>query len=90
MEIYGTDGVLWLRTERGPLALWRKGADAWAAHPLPSAPLGHRHHQGWVNSLLNGAGPRAPTTDGLRSVLVAEAIAASAERGGARTPVEAA
>ncbi|MBL8571307.1 MAG: Gfo/Idh/MocA family oxidoreductase [Phreatobacter sp.] len=87
MEIYGTDGVLWLRTEHGPLALRRKGADSWTACPVPVAPLGYRHHRAWVDSLLGGT-KQASANDGLRSMLVAEAIAASAERGGARMQVE--
>ena len=88
MEVYGMEGALWLRTERGLLASSRKGAETWTDHAVPAAPPGHRHHQQWTDGLL-GSGPKEETArDGLRSLLVAEAIAASAGRGGGLTPVE--
>jgi predicted dehydrogenase len=87
LEIYGTDGALWLRTERGPLASARRGS-GWTAHALAEAPLGRRHHQRWVDGLLGRAPKETTALDGLQSLLVAEAIGRSAERGGAMSPIE--
>ncbi len=88
MEIYGTQGSLWLRTERGLLASARVGVTGWAVPDLPAAPPGHRQHRDWIDGLL-GRIPRPATgVAGLRSLLVAEAIARSAAAGGVRTIVE--
>ena len=84
MEIYGTEGTMWLRTERGPLASVRTGESSWTIHAVPDAPLGRRHHQDWIDG-LTGQAPRGTTAlDGLQSLLVADAIAASSARGGCR------
>lgn len=93
MEIYGTEGTLWLRTERGRLACYapgRLGARGWFAPSLPEAPFGLVHHRGWIAG-LTGAAPREDTARaGLRGLLVAEAIARSAAASGAEDAVEAA
>jgi hypothetical protein len=92
MEIYGSEGTLWLRSERGRFAAFaprKLGAAGWFAPSLPEAPLGERHHRRWIESLAAGA--REDTAlAGLRGLLVAEAIARSAAAGGADTCVEAA
>jgi hypothetical protein len=91
LEIYGTEGTLWLRTERGRLAAFapgRLGARGWFAPALPDAPLGERHHRRWIEG-LTGAAPREDTAHaGLRSLVVAEAIARSAAAAGAESAVE--
>ena len=88
MEIYGDNGALWLRTERGVLASASAGQAGWIGHTLAEVALGKRHHQRWVDGLL-GRGPKdATAVAGLKSLLVAEAIAASAARVGACVPVE--
>jgi predicted dehydrogenase len=91
MEIYGTEGTLWLRSERGRFAAFaprKLGASGWFGPPLPEAPLGERHHRRWIEGLAGGA--REDTAlAGLRGLLVAEAIARSAASGGAETSVEA-
>lgn len=88
LEIYGTAGTLWLRTERGRLASARTGTPEWKSHDIIDAPLGRRHHQQWVDGLL-GSSPKTTTgRDGLHSLLVVEAIARSAESAGARVAVE--
>ena len=93
MEIYGTEGTLWLRTERGRLACHaprRLGEHGWFTPALPQAPLGARHHRRWLAGLV-GEAPREDTAQaGLRSLLVAEAITRSAAASGAETAVEAA
>jgi predicted dehydrogenase len=88
MEIYGTAGTLWLRTERGRLASARAGTPEWKTHDVVDAPLGRRHHQQWIDGLLGSAPKMTTGLDGLRSLLVAEAIADSAEHAGARVSVE--
>lgn len=88
MEIYGAEGVLWLRTEHGLLASRRPGDRDWTAHALPEAPLGRRQHRQWVDGLLGLRPKEATAVDGLHSLLVAEAIARSADRSGVLTPVE--
>ncbi len=93
MEIYGTKGTMWLRTERGALALYAPefvGHADWFVPELPAATPGVRQHQAWIDG-LTGSAPRQETAAaGLRSLLVAEAIARSAEQGGRREAVEAA
>lgn len=90
MEIYGTTGTIWLRTERGRLAIAASAQGGWSAPELPQAPLGLLHHQAWIEG-LTGAAPKQETAHaGLRSLLVAEAIARSAAAAGAEARVEAA
>jgi len=90
MEIYGTEGTIWLRTERGRFAAFaprKLGARGWFTPSLAEAPLGERHHRRWVESLAGG--PRDDTAHaGLRGLLVAEAIARSAASASVETPVE--
>ncbi len=90
MEIYGTEGTLWLRSERGRLAAFaprRLGARGWFAPTLPEAPLGERHHRSWIAGLTGGA-TEDTALAGLRGLLVAEAIARSAAAVGRETVVE--
>lgn len=90
MEIYGTEGTIWLRTERGRFAAFaprRLGARGWFAPALPEAPLGARQHQRWIEG-LTGAARDDTARAGLRGLLVAEAIARSAAASGAEVAVE--
>lgn len=88
MEIYGTQGSLWLRTERGLLAGSTIGGTGWTVTDLPQALPGHRQHREWIDGLLGRIPPPSTGLAGLRSLLVAEAVARSADAGGARTIVE--
>jgi UDP-N-acetyl-2-amino-2-deoxyglucuronate dehydrogenase len=88
MEIYGTGGTLWLRTERGLLASFRTGDETWTAHSLPRTPFGVRQHREWIDSLLAPLSRPTSATDALQGQLVADAITRSAECGGCRTDVE--
>ena len=85
LEIYGERGTLWLRSERGPLAVYAPdwlGRDGWFYPGLEQAPFGQRQHRHWVNG-LGEPNVRATTASaGLRGLLVAEAIERSASRGG--------
>ncbi|MBL8591001.1 MAG: Gfo/Idh/MocA family oxidoreductase, partial [Methylobacteriaceae bacterium] len=60
MEIYGDEGTIWLRSERGRLASIRRGEPGWTTHDLSQAPLGARHHQDWIDG-LRGRAPRRDT-----------------------------
>ena len=88
MEIYGEEGTIWLRSERGALASIRRGETEWTGHALAAEAPGFRHHQDWIDGLAGRAPRRATAREALAGVLVAEAIAASAARSGAFTPVE--
>jgi hypothetical protein len=66
----------------------RLGAPGWFAPSLSEASAGERHHRRWIAG-LTGAAPREDTAAaGLRSLLVAEAIARSAAAAGAEAVVE--
>ena len=90
IEIYGEDGTLWLRTERGRLAVWAPGRFGrhWHVPELEDAPLGRRQHAEWLAG-LTGAAPVAPTADdALAGMRVVEAIRRSAGHGGCRVLVD--
>ncbi|WID99525.1 Gfo/Idh/MocA family oxidoreductase [Bosea vestrisii] len=87
MEIYGTKGTIWLRSERGALAFARKGQSEWSVPNLPTPPFGQRQHRAWLEG-VTGLAPREQTARaGLRGLLVAEAIEQSQAAGGQRIAV---
>ncbi len=89
-EIYGTKGTIWLRSERGPLAIARAGRPGWETPAVPASPFGQFQHQRWIDGIV-GAAPREETAaDALAGILIAEAIERSSAGGGARVAVEAA
>lgn len=77
LEVYGEAGTIWLRSGRGPLALYapaRNGVDGWQVPALPRRAPGARQHALFLD-ILRGRVAADPTAqDGLASVLVAEAI----------------
>ena len=91
LEIYGERGTMWLRTERGPLALYvpaSHGCD-WHTPPLPARAPGERQHAAWLAGVA-GDGPRLATArDALHGMRVVEAMMRSNDRSGAQVPVEA-
>lgn len=88
LEIYGEAGTLWLRSERGALAMWTTRERRWESPALPESPFGRRQHQRWLDGLA-GAAPREDTArEALAGILVAEAIARSAASEGRRVAVE--
>jgi myo-inositol 2-dehydrogenase/D-chiro-inositol 1-dehydrogenase len=88
LEIHGSEGALWLRTERGALAAYRSARGGWEAVPLADAPFGRRHHQHWIDGLA-GRAPKAETAkDALRGMAVVEAILRSAARASSFQSVE--
>ena len=84
LELYTDAGTVFLRTERGPAALFAPdvtGDSAWVAPPLAEAPLGQAHHRHWLD-VVRGLVPADGTAEaGLRSVEVAEAIYQAAQTG---------
>lgn len=82
MEIYGTRGTAWLRTERGLLSLYAPdylGRDGWFEPDLPKHPFGWRQHHHFLAMVRGEEPPDSSARDGLASVLVAEAIYRSAD-----------
>jgi predicted dehydrogenase len=84
MEIYGEKGTVWLRTERGRLAVYlveQSGAGGWFMPDLPPENVGCRQHAHFLEMLSGEAPVDDSARDGLASVLVAEAIYRSAKSG---------
>ncbi len=78
MEIYGTRGTAWLRTEKGALAV--NTGQGWAALAIPAGAVGWRHHRHWL-AMLRGEEPVDHSAqDSLATALVAEAIYRSAKK----------
>ena len=84
LEIYCADATLWLRTEKGLLAVYAPeltGSRGWFIPDLPRRPLGQRQHAHWLD-VVRGRVPSDRTAeDGLATLLVAEAIYRSAANG---------
>ena len=89
LEIYGERGTMWLRTERGALAVYapdRFGAD-WLVPTLPDRPFGARQHAVWLAG-VTGRGPRLATArEALRGMEVVEASVRSSAQAGAAAAV---
>jgi predicted dehydrogenase len=84
MEIYGEDGTLWLRSERGRLAAFvpgRFGRD-WHVPTLPDTPPGKRQHETWLAGIAGDAPPLDSAGDALRGMRIVEALMQSSERNG--------
>ena len=87
LEIYGTEGTLWLRSERGLLAC--AGVDGrWNIPSLTSTAFGQRQHERWLDGLAGVLPPEATALEALGGMHVMDAIARSARAGGAQTTVE--
>jgi predicted dehydrogenase len=88
LEIYCAEATLWLRTERGPLAVHAPaltGTPGWLVPDLPAPPFGARHHARWLD-ILRGRIPSDRTAEaGLASILVVEAIGRAAATGAEAT-----
>ncbi len=82
MEIYGDKGTVWLRTERGRLAIYAPdytGKAEWVTPDLPPTEVGLCQHRHFLAMLRGESPPDHSAHDGLASLLVAEAIYRSAE-----------
>lgn len=90
LEVYGEKGTLWLRSERGRLAVFvpeRYGRD-WHVPELPETALGQRQHAVWLAGVAGDA-PRLDTTcDALRGMRVVQTLIRSSERGGQAVSVD--
>ena len=84
LEVYGEGGTIWLRSGRGPLAIYapqHTGTRDWVMPVLPAREPGARQHEAFLDIVRGRASPEETAQDGLASVLVAEAIyRASASR----------
>lgn len=84
VEIYGEKGTAWLRTERGPLAVYAPAHlahEGWFLPALPQQPFGYRQHRHFLDMLQNEAPDDGSASAGLSTILVAEAVYRSAESG---------
>jgi predicted dehydrogenase len=91
MELYGERGTLWLRSERGRMAVFAPArfGDGWHVPVLDEGPMGARQHAAWLDG-LTGRGPRLATAQAaLRGMQVVDAIARSSARDGAAARVDA-
>jgi predicted dehydrogenase len=85
MEVYGTRGTAWLRTERGRLAIYAPeytGVDGWYAPEITTERVGFRQHRHFLDMLRGAAPPDQSAHDGLMSVAVVEAIYRADESAG--------
>ncbi len=81
LEIYCAEATAWLRTDKGPLAVYAPGLTGcrgWFIPELPSRPVGQRQHSHWLDMLRDRVPPDRTAEDGLATLLVAEAIYRSA------------
>jgi predicted dehydrogenase len=77
MEVYGSAGTAWLRTERGRLAIYAPdhiGQSGWLASDLNAERVGYRQHRHFIDMVRGTAPPDNSAHDGLMSIRVAEAI----------------
>jgi predicted dehydrogenase len=85
LEVYAERGTVWLRTERGPAAIFAPsvtGKDGWVTPNLAEAPFGQAHHRHWLDIVRGNVPPDDTPLAGLRSVMVAEAVYAAARTNG--------
>ncbi|MEO6624711.1 MAG: Gfo/Idh/MocA family oxidoreductase [Burkholderiaceae bacterium] len=89
IEIYGQLGTLWLRSERGRLALWAPHlhGDQWWQPSLAEVPLGQHHHAQWLDGITGRAARAHTARDASAGMQVLEAIARSARQASAVVPV---
>jgi predicted dehydrogenase len=90
LELYGDQGTMWLRSERGPLAVHAPGrfGDTWHCPALPEAPFGALHHRTWLEGVTGKAARLTTARDALRGMQVVEAIRESSAANGTAVAVE--
>ena len=91
LELYGEAGTIWLRTGRGPLAVYapaRFGAE-WHCPDFAPAPFGQLHHRTWLDGVRGIAQPLPTARDALRGMQIVEAIRRSSANGAAIVTVDA-
>jgi predicted dehydrogenase len=81
LEVYTEHGTVWLRSERGPAAMFAPGITGqheWVVPSLPREPFGAAHHRHWL-AVVRGNEPEDDTPEaGLLTVAMAEEIYRSA------------
>jgi predicted dehydrogenase len=81
LEVYAEHGTVWLRSERGPAAIFAPavtGQREWIVPALPQEPFGDAHHRHWL-AVVRGEEPQDDTPEaGLLTVSIAEEIYRSA------------
>jgi predicted dehydrogenase len=85
LELYGDAGTMWLRSQRGALAVHAPArfGDGWHCPQMPPVAFGQAHHRAWLDGVAQ-RGPRLPTArDALRGMQVVAAIRRSSAAGGA-------
>ena len=90
LELYGDAGTMWLRSERGPLAVYAPArfGDEWHCPALEAAPFGKSHHRAWLEGVAGVAPKLATARDALRGMQVVEAIRRSSAARGAAVTVD--
>lgn len=83
LELYGSHGTIWVRSELGALAWRRAGDAAWTAETLECTRFGERHHRHWIAGLVGELEREATAADAVAGLQVATAIAESAAARGA-------
>ena len=89
MEIYGDEGTIWLRTERGRLSVWapKYYGQQWHASSLESNPLGLLHHCDWLSGVLDPKLRRQTALDAIVGMRVVHAIHESATNNSIRVSI---
>jgi predicted dehydrogenase len=81
LEVYTEHGTVWLRSERGPAAIFAPavtGAREWIMPSLPQEPFGAAQHRHWL-AMVRREEPEDDTPEaGLLTVAIAEEIYRSA------------
>ncbi len=73
MEVYGTLGTAWLRSERGRLAIaMKEDPSGWSTPKLGRSALGELHHRHFVRMALGSAPDDESGFDGFMAVVIAE------------------
>jgi predicted dehydrogenase len=90
LELYGEAGTMWLRSERGALAVFapQRFGSGWHCPELPQAPFGALHHRTWLDGVANRTPRLCTARDALRGMQVVEAIRRSSAAGGATVNVD--
>lgn len=84
LEVYANAGTVWLRSGRGPAAVWAPeltGRDEWVRPDLADEPLGMAHHAHWLDVASGRAGPDDTAAAGLSTIRIAETIYRAAAEG---------
>lgn len=90
LELYGESGTMWLRTERGPLAVWapHRFGETWHSPVMPDVPFGAQQHKDWLEGVADRSIRLSTASDAVRGMEVADAIRRSHAAQSARVAIE--